>query len=138
MNKVIKSLHYLPSIPTALWFVMLMIVAMLLFLGRNVELLHSDTLEEVLPGFYSHVSNFTLSVLLYGTFGYVGLLFGMPFRYLVSAGVVVIVLNILTELFLSVLNTPDLIDALYGSVGVLITFGFLIIAMKYGLQTNTL
>lgn len=93
---------------------------------------------ELLPNIYSHISNFCISFILYIIFGYIGLLSGMKVKHLLFIGTILIIINISTELFISFLNTLDLIDAYYGIIGVFIGFIFLFVAQRKGLNKNEL
>jgi hypothetical protein len=91
-----------------------------------------------MPDFYHHISNFSLSFLVYITAGYVGLIAGITLRYLFITGASILLLNILIEFLFTFLNTPDLYDAIYGICGVVLGFLFLYIAKRYGLKKNEL
>ncbi|MCX0369614.1 hypothetical protein QTH27_08410 [Clostridium perfringens] len=44
--------------------------------------------------------------------------------------------NFVYELFLSVINTKDIVDAMYGLAGCLLSFVYLALLKKYGLILN--
>ena len=67
----------------------------------------------------SHITNFTLSLMMCTLIGYLLLLAGKKYVYTIMVGIPLIVLNFIYEIFLAVLNTTDIIDALYGLVGIL-------------------
>lgn len=137
-EKTIKSLKYIPKIWTALCFPILILIALVLFFGRNINGLKIDCLLKAVPDFYNHVSNFSLSFIIYITIGYVGLMSGLTIRKLVLIGVLIVLLNLIIESFISVLNNPDSTDANYGILGVLLGLIFLTTAKKYGLKKNDL
>jgi hypothetical protein len=82
----------------------------------------------------SHISNFALSFLFYLVIGYLWLLMGSRFRIITALGIALIVANIVCETVISFLNTPDLIDAVYGIIGVLTVYAYLAITKKFGLE----
>jgi hypothetical protein len=85
----------------------------------------------------SHISNFALSILFYLVIGYLWLLMGMNLRILTARGAGLIVANVVCETVMTFLNTPDLIDAVYGIVGVLVAYAYLAITKKIGLEEIT-
>ena len=80
----------------------------------------------------SHITNFTLSLMMCTLIGYLLLLAGKKYVYTIMVGIPLIVLNFIYEIFLPVLNTTDIIDALYGLVGVVISLMYLYFIDKYG------
>ena len=82
----------------------------------------------------SHITNFTLSVLLCILIGYFLLLAGKKYRFTFIIGCLLIVSNFIYEMFLPVLNTTDIVDAWYGLVGVVMSLVYLYFVGKYGLE----
>ena len=80
----------------------------------------------------SHITNFTLSLMMCTLIGYLLLLAGKKYVYTIMVGIPLIVLNFIYEIFLPVLNTTDIIDALYGLVGVIISLVYLYFIDRYG------
>lgn len=72
----------------------------------------------------SHISNFSLSFLFYLAIGFSWLLQGNSFSKIVWLGIVLILANLLCETVMGFMNTPDLIDAVYGIVGTIGGFCF--------------
>lgn len=70
----------------------------------------------------SHVSNFSLSLLAYLAIGSSWLIYEVKFRYIVILGTFMIVANFACETLMSSLNTVDIVDAIYGTIGILIVF----------------
>lgn len=138
LDKIIKSLKYVPKIWTALSYFFLLAITLLLFFGRNFGKLRIDSLLNVLPDFYNHISNFSISLIIYVTIGYVGLMLGLRLKHITIIGVLILFLNLIIELLIPFLNTPDKIDAIYGIFGVLLGFVFLYLAKNYGLKKNEL
>ena len=69
-------------------------------------------------------------------YGYIIILFDVKFRYVIALGISLILGNFIYELFLSVINTKDIIDAIYGLAGCLLSFIYLVLMKKYGLILN--
>ncbi len=84
----------------------------------------------------SHITNFTLSVLLCVLIGYLLQLFGKKYNSNIIVGMVIILSNFIYEIFLPILNTTDIVDAVYGLVGTIISLIYLYIISKYGFKTN--
>ena len=80
----------------------------------------------------SHITNFTLSLMMCTLIGYLLLLAGKKYVSTIMVGILLIVVNFIYEIFLPVLNTTDIIDALYGLVGVVISLVYLYFIDKYG------
>ena len=80
----------------------------------------------------SHITNFTLSLMMCTLIGYLVLLAGKKYVSTIVVGILLIVVNFIYEIFLSVLNTTDIIDALYGLVGVVISLVYLYFIDKCG------
>ena len=116
-----KNLKYLPKPLTSVSFFVLLVAVFALFQGRKHEFFQINNIDSLFPDFYSHVSNFSISCLLYMGIGYFWLLSGMRFKY---------------ELFISVLNTRDIIDAYYGVAGTAVAFLFLFICKRFGFTLN--
>ena len=84
----------------------------------------------------SHITNFTLSVLLCVLIGYLLQLFGKKYNSNIIVGMVIILSNFIYEIVLPILNTTDIVDAVYGLVGTIISLIYLYIISKYGFKTN--
>ncbi|WP_417855650.1 hypothetical protein [Xanthomarina gelatinilytica] len=138
LDKIIKSLKYVPKIWTALSFPLLLLISLTLFFGRNFENIRIGSLLKVMPDFYNHISNFSFCFIIYITIGYVGVMFGMTFKHLILIGAFILFLTLIIELLIPISNTPDKTDAVFGILGVLIGFGFLYAIKNYGLKKNKL
>jgi len=138
VQKLINTLKYLPKVWFALSYLVIVIIGMVLFFGRNFDEIRVAYILHFLPNFYSHVSNFSISLILLATIGYIGLLMGFSLKHLVITSLVLVVSNLIVESLFTILNTPDLTDALYGSCGVLLGFIFLTLAKVFGLKYNHL
>ena len=80
----------------------------------------------------SHITNFTLSLLVCTLIGYILLLTGKKYVFSVMVAIVLVVANFVYETFLPMLNTIDIVDAFYGWFGVAISLGYLYIIDKFG------
>lgn len=81
----------------------------------------------------SHISNFSISLLFYLVIGSTWLLQGISFNIISVVGILIIIANILCETIMGFMNTMDIMDAIYGIVGTMVSFFFLLILKKYGL-----
>lgn len=70
----------------------------------------------------SHISNFSLSFLAYLIIGSLWLTSGVKFRFVVVLGAFMIAANLTCETLLSIINTVDILDAIYGTVGIILVF----------------
>ena len=128
------QLKQLPKVTTALSFLIFLAVVFALFQGRKSEWIRLQNIDNFLPEFYSHISNFCLSYILYSGIGYFWIMVGVKFKYIVALGFVILASNFIFELFINVLNTPDIIDAYYGVAGTLFALLFLFISYKFGFK----
>ncbi len=134
LNTLDKSIKRIPKIGTALIYLFLIIAALILFFGRNFQVLKIRPLLALLPDFYIHVSNLSISFIIYIIIGYIGLMMDIKFKYLIYIGLIIILINLVFEFVISLLNTPDKTDALYGFFGVLGGLVFLYVADKIGFK----
>ena len=103
-----------------------------LMLCRWLEHIVPDV--RLLPGFLlDHITNFALCMLLLLIFGMTVLSFGGKLRSITAAALVMSVLNVVYECFIPILNTPDILDAMFGVIGVAIAYVFLVMLRKNGL-----
>lgn len=72
-------------------------------------------------------------MLLLLIFGITVLSFGGKFRGITAAALVMSALNIGYECLIPIRNTPDILDAVFGVIGVAIAYVFLILLRKNGL-----
>lgn len=111
----------------------LILLGLLLTIGRWA----SQFLDFVIinPEINSHISNFSLSLMAYSGIGFTWLLGGMRFRAITILGMFFIAGNLFCETVMTILNTPDIIDAFFGFLGTTIGFLYLLAAKRYGLQS---
>ena len=127
-------LRFVPTIPAALTFFAALVAAFVLFLGRKPGRFRFDAITDVLPGFYSHVSNFTISYVLVAGIGYAGLMAGARMRQVSWLALVVVLANLVYEAFIPLLNTTDMVDAVYGVVGATSAWLLAWIIRRHGLR----
>lgn len=82
----------------------------------------------------SHISNFAITSIMVALMAFIMGLQGAPFKSVIWLGAVAIVLNFVVELFVPILNTPDVIDAFYGVAGVVLTCAIMYIFYKTGIR----
>ena len=112
------NLKYRPKLLTSLVYLLLILVAFLLFSARKTEELRFDFLQYFFPDFHLHISNFSLAFLLVSGVGYFWVLMGIPLKYVIYFSILILLINLAYETLIPILNTPDPIDACYGVVGV--------------------
>lgn len=134
-KKPIKTptLKYVPTWSSTAMFFVLFGIAVVLFQGRKHEWARFEFITEIMPDFFIHISNYTLSYLLYGGIGYLWLLIGIPFRFILFFGVLLIGINLIYELYIPILNTPDIVDAYFGIAGTVVAFLFLTYVKFFGM-----
>lgn len=128
------TLRFVPHPWATITHLLLLGAMFALFAGRKPGMFRSDAILSAVPGFYSHVSNFSLSYTLYAGLGFLWLMMGVPMRTLTLAGVALAVANLAYEFFLPLLNTRDPMDAVYGVAGTLLAFAWLVLLRCYGLM----
>ena len=94
----------------------------------------NKTIYVVNENINSHITNFTLSLLLCTLIGYFMFLAGKKYRFIFITGCLLIISNFIYEMFLPVLNTKDIVDALYGMIGVIASLVYLYFVGKYGIE----
>lgn len=131
---MMTRIKYAPKLWATIAYLLLMAVALLFMQARKSETLQLDFFNNNFHEFYTHISNFSLSLLLLSVVGYIWLLMGLGIKQITLLTLVVIVINFVYELFIPVLNTPDAIDAWFGVAGCVVGWLFLILVKKYGLK----
>ena len=126
---------YTPQKLTTIAYAALICIGVLLVIGRWYSVFNENFFiitEEI----NSHISNFSISLIFYLAIGYLWLLFGVKIRNIAILGFVIMIANFICETLMTFMNTTDIIDAIYGSIGTILGFVFLLLADKYGLQKN--
>lgn len=121
-----------PNKITNIVYYSLIFLVLLLTIIRWISAFNSDIVV-INQEINSHISNFSLSLLFYLTVGFSWTLQGISFKRIVLLGIVCMIANILCETVMGFMNTPDLIDAVYGIVGTIVSFCFLWVSRKWGL-----
>lgn len=117
--------------PFLIIYSILILLGLLLTIGRWYS--QSTDFVIINSEINSHISNLSLSLMAYLGIGFMWLMGGVNFRFIVLLGAIFIVGNILCETVMTVLNTPDIVDAYFGIAGTLISFFYLLMTKKYAL-----
>lgn len=126
---------YKPKMITRIVYMILIVIGVLLTMGRWYSVIdHNFILFS--KDIHSHISNLSLSMIAYLGIGYMWLLMGQKFRTVGILGVFFIIANLVCETLMGFMNTTDIIDFLYGVVGVGIAFIFLFVSNKNGFIKN--
>jgi hypothetical protein len=132
--KLSLKTKYTPALPYVICYDIIILASMLLIIAY--WLMGVGIVGKVFPGYFSHVSNLCISVILYLGIGYFWLLSGVKFKRILILGAVIIGANVLCETVMGFMNTCDLFDALYGIIGTGIGLLYLSLFAKYGLILN--
>ena len=116
---------------TTISLVSIFILCFLLVIIRWINIFNED-IYVISETINSHITNFTLSLLLCTLIGYVLLLTSKKYVSNIMVGILLVLTNFIYEMFLPILNTTDIIDALYGLAGVAISLVYLYFIGKYG------
>lgn len=112
---------------------LLLIIGILLTIGRWLSVFNNEFIM-INESFHYSVSNLSLSLILYLGIGYTWLRFGVKFNRIVILGLFIIASNFIFETIMESINTTDILDAIYGTIGTIIAFIFLYFTNKYGLN----
>lgn len=72
-----------------------------------------------------HVTNFSLSLMLSIFTGFTVLISGGKMKVIRIVSIIIVFINLVYEVFVPILNTPDFVDALAGIIGVVISYLYL-------------
>ena len=72
-----------------------------------------------------HVTNFSLSLMLSIFTGFTVLISGGKMKNIRIISIIIVFINLVYEVFVPILNTPDFVDALAGIIGVVISYLYL-------------
>ena len=81
----------------------------------------------------NHVTNFSLSLMLSMCTGFTVLIFGGKMKIIRIISIIIVFINLVYEVFVPILNTPDFVDALAGIIGVVISYLYLSSLNRNGL-----
>lgn len=118
--------------PFIFTYLSIIFIGIILTIGRWYSIINPSFVV-FSPEIHSHISNLSLSLIAYTGIGYSWLLFGVKFHRITILGAFLILANFIYETLISLMNTPDIIDAIYGTVGILLAYIYLTITNKYGL-----
>ena len=121
---MMKNIKRIPKIATTVAYIILLAICILLLVGKEFMIFPQEI--------GSHLTNLALGMILYLVVGYIWLIFGIHFRFITLFGIFMILANIICETVVTFMNTPDIIDAIYGIVGIVIVFVFLYVIDKHG------
>ncbi len=93
------------------------------------------SLPKALNDWGQHVSNFGLTFMLFLSISLFWILQGVPRKaYLWLAGIL-LAINVFVELFVSILNTPDVVDIPFGVAGVVAGLGVVYLLNRLKIET---
>ena len=124
-----------PKLFTTISLVTIFLLCFVLIVIRWLNIFNENILvvNEIVN---SHITNFTLSVMLCVLIGYLLLVAGKKYISNIIVGVLLVLANYIYEAFLPILNTTDIIDAVYGFFGVLVSLIYLYFISKYGFEID--
>ena len=128
------KLKFLPKTGLILAFYVLLAATMYLLLSKSKPEYRLPVASFNGPELYSHVSNFIITYNIIAALSLIWLLQGVGMKAVVWLCLVFVVLNLIAETVLTVMNTPDLADAVFGIAGAVLAFGFALAGKKYGLK----
>lgn len=137
-TSLLHKLHYLPRLSIAILNLLFLFLASFLFFGRMNPSFRLPFLVHLFPEYYTHISNFSISFILLSNVGLVWLLLGIPYRYLLLFGLILVVANLVYEQWVTFINTKDTMDMYYGFAGIILALVFLFITKTWGLRPNHL
>lgn len=134
MAKLLKiSPKYRVTMSYMIGYYFLMFVCIILILGYLFPFLRIGFVLQLYTEFYYHVSNLCISIIFYLGIGFMWMIQGVKFRYVVLLGGVTAVANVVCETMMGFMNTTDFVDAIYGLIGTAIGFAYLAIIYRNGL-----
>lgn len=122
---------YSPKNATRIVYMILVCIGILLTIGRWYSVFN-DNYVLFSKEIQVHISNLSLSMVVYLGIGYVWLLMGQKFNIVGILGIFLIIANLVCETLMGFMNTLDIIDFIYGVIGIGIAFIFLFFSDKYG------
>ena len=115
-------------------YILLFVIACILTLGRMVSIFRPDFIM-FCKSFHYSVSNLCISMIWYLSIGRLILKYGLNFRWVVITGLLLITANFICETLMGFMNTADILDAIFGTIGALIAFLFLLVTKYHGLES---
>lgn len=124
-----------PKIYTTISFIVIYVLCLALILIKWINVFNSNIVvfnQEI----SSHISNFALSILICSLIGYLLLIARGKYKAVLIVGILIAVANFVYETVLPILNTTDIVDAVYGLFGVFLSLIYLYFISKYGFEDN--
>jgi hypothetical protein len=118
--------------PFTIGYLALICIGFLLTIGRWLSVFESEFIM-INEAFHYSVSNLSLSLIIYLAIGLSWLKFGVKFDHIALLGLFIVASNLICETVVRFMNTPDIVDAIYGILGTGIAFVFLYFTNRYGL-----
>lgn len=116
-------------------YLVLVTIGGLLMLCRWLNII--DPSIRLLPDFFlSHITNLALCLMLLLIFGYIVLFLGGKMKVVTIAAITVAVISTVYECFLPMLNTPDILDAVFGIAGISTAYTYLLMLKLKGLTVK--
>ena len=116
---------------TTITLVMVFTVCFILGIIRWINIFNENVFV-ITKKINSHITNFTISLMLCTLIGYLLLCYKKKYRTIIIIGLILISTNLIYETILPFINTIDLIDAVYGILGVIISLIYLLFIDKKG------
>ncbi len=83
-----------------------------------------------------HMSNFSLSLAILFYAGAANMLKKVSWKFIVMYAAILVAANLIVEIFVSILNTKDPVDAVFGVTGTCTALLLLLLLHRYGLRPN--
>lgn len=128
------KLRYYPKKGVVLLFYFLLLFTLYLLFCKSEKQYTLPFAPFNIGEFYSHISNFIITYNIVAVISFIWLLQGASLKMVKWLCVFFVLINIIVELFVTVLNTPDIVDALYGIAGILLAFSFALVLKTSGLN----
>jgi hypothetical protein len=120
-----------PTLKGLVIFYSIILLDLGLVLGKNR---HSQ--DVMVAEVSSHISNFALTSMAVAIMAFIMALQGAPFKFIIWLGAGAILMNFVVEILIKIMNTPDAIDAVYGTFGVILTTAVMYIFYKVGIDRS--
>ena len=105
-------------------YLSIFVVCLFFVICRWISTVNSNL--TILPGIIdNHVTNFSLSLMLLTCIGFTVLISGGEMKIIRIISIIIVFINLIYEIFVPILNTPDFVDALAGIIGVVIAYLYL-------------
>ena len=120
-----------PKTITTISVVFIFLLSFILGIIRWINIFNENVFA-ITKEINSHITNFNISLMLCTLIGYLLLYYRKKYWIIVIVGLVLISINLIYETIFPFINTVDLIDAVYGVVGVIISLIYLLFINKKG------